>query len=66
MGYHGEEDAKLGVHVHHVPVGEDELPLLVLLALQDDVNLLRRHGQHRQLDAVELIKAAPGARLGQA
>ena len=38
---HGEEDAKLRVHVNHVSVGEDELFLLVLLTLQDDVDLLR-------------------------
>ena len=60
-GYHGEEDAKLRVHVHRIPVGEDKLPLLVLLALQDDVYLLCGHRQHRQLDAVELVEAAPGS-----
>ena len=30
--YHGEEDAKLRVHVHNIPVGKDKLLLLVPLA----------------------------------
>ena len=60
-GYHGEEDAKLRVHVHHIPVGEDKLTLLVPLALQDNVDLLRSHRQHRQFNAVELVEAAPGS-----
>lgn len=65
FGYHCEEDSKLGVHVNHVPVGEDKLLLLVLLALKDDVDLLGGDRQDRQLDAVELIKAAPGSGLSQ-
>lgn len=65
LRYHGEEDAELWVHVDHVSVGEDKLFLLVLLTLQDDVDLLGSDRQHRQLDAVKLIKAAPGAGLGQ-
>lgn len=65
LGYHCEEDSKLGVHINHVPVGEDKLLLLVLLALKDDVDLLGGDRQDRQLDAVELIKAAPGSGLSQ-
>ena len=38
-GVHGEEDAELGVHVHVVAVGEDEVLLLLLLAAQDDGDL---------------------------
>lgn len=65
FSYHCEEDSKLGVHINHVPVGEDKLLLLVLLALKDDVDLLGGDRQNRQLDAVELIKAAPGSGLSQ-
>lgn len=65
LGYHGEEDAKLGVHVNDVSVCENKLLLLVLLTLQDDVDLLGGDRQDRQLDAVKLIEAAPGSRLGQ-
>ena len=63
--YHGKKDAKLRVHVHHVSVCEHKLFLLVLLALQDNVDLLGSDGEHRQLDAVKLIEAAPGSGLGQ-
>lgn len=65
FNYHCEEDSKLRVHINHVPVGEDKLLLLVLLALKDDVDLLGGDRQNRQLDAVELIKAAPGSGLSQ-
>ena len=64
--YHGEEEAKLGVHLHGVPVGEDKVLAAFLLAAQHDGDLLRRHGQHRQVDAVELVEAAPRPRLGEA
>lgn len=65
MRYHGEEDAELGIHVDHISVGEDKLLLLVLLTLQNDVDLLGGDRKHRQLDAVKLIKAAPGSGLSQ-
>lgn len=65
FSYHGEEDAKLRVHVDHVSVGEDKLLLLVFLTLQDDVDLLGGDRQNRQLDSVKLIKAAPGSGLSQ-
>ena len=62
---HGEEDAELGVHVDVVAVGEDELLLPLFLARQHDGDLLRGDRQHRQLDAVELVEAAPRPRLRQ-
>lgn len=65
LTYHCEKNAKFRVHVHHVSICKDKLLLLVLFALQDNVYLLRCHRQHWQLDAVELIKAAPGTRLCQ-
>ena len=39
---------------------------MLLAALQHDGDLLGGHGQHGQLDAVELVEAAPGAGLGEA
>ena len=63
---HGQEDTELGVHVHHVAIREDELLPALFLAREHDVNLLRRHGQHWQVDAVELVEAAPAPRLSQA
>lgn len=65
LGYHGEEDAKLRVHVNHISICEDKLLLLVLLTLQDNVDLLGSHREDWKLDAVEFIKAAPGSSLGQ-
>jgi hypothetical protein len=56
---HGQEDAKLGIHVDNVAVGEYELPLALFLASQNDVDLLSGHGQDGQLDAIELVKATP-------
>ena len=63
--HHCEEDAELGVHVDVVAVGEDELLLPLFLARQHDGDLLRGDRQHRQLDAVELVEAAPRPRLRQ-
>ena len=63
--YHGQEDAKLWVHVYNVTISEYELIFAVLLTTQDNSNLLGGHGQHGQLNTVELVEAAPCAGLGQ-
>lgn len=62
---HGEEDAKLGVHVHIVSIGEDKVFAPLLLAGEHDGDLLRGDRQNREVDAVELIKTAPRAGLSQ-
>lgn len=62
---HGEEDAKLGVHVNVVSVGEDKVFAPLLLARENDGDLLGGDGQNGEVDAVELIEAAPGAGLSQ-
>lgn len=63
---HGEEDAKLRVHIHVVSVSEDEVFATLLLAGENYRDLLSRHRQNRQVDAVEFVKTAPRARLRQA
>ena len=65
VAYHCEEEAELRVQGHQVTVAEDELFLAVFLRRQHDVDLLRRHRQHRKLDTIELVEAAPRARLGE-
>lgn len=65
LTYHGQEETKLWVQVHIVTISEDELRLALFLAGQHDGDLLSSHGQHRQLNAVELIKTTPGTRLSQ-
>ena len=39
-GVHGDEDTKLRIHVHHVPISEGELLLLVLLTAKYHCALL--------------------------
>lgn len=63
--HHSEEDAKLGVHSHIVSIGEDKVVPTFLLAGENDRNLLGRHRQNREVDAVEFIETAPRARLSQ-
>ena len=63
--YHREEKTKLGVERHEVAVREDELFLAIFLRREDDVDLLRSHRQHGQLNTVELVEAAPRPRLSQ-
>ena len=64
--YHGKEETKLWVEFDLVSVSEDKLLLAVLLGSENNVDLLGSHRQHRQLDTVELVKAAPRPRLGKA
>ena len=63
--HHSEEDAKLRVHLHVVTVGKQEVLAALLLAGEHDGDLLRCHRQDWQVDAVKLVKTAPGTRLGQ-
>lgn len=49
-----------------IAVGEDKVLALLLARRQHDGHLLGGHRQHGQLDAIELVEAAPGARLGEA
>lgn len=62
--YHCKENAKLLVHVYNISICEYKLRFLVLFALQDNVDLLGCHGEHGQLNAIELIETAPCTRLG--
>lgn len=62
---HGEEDAKLRVHVHVVSIGEDKVLAPLLLAGEDDGDLLGGDRQNGEVDAVELIETAPRAGLSQ-
>ena len=63
--YHSQEDSKLGIHVHAVTIGEDEVVFAFLLAGEYDGDLLGSHWEYRQLDTIELIKTTPATRLGQ-
>lgn len=62
---HSEEDAKLWVHIHVVSIGEDKVFTTFLLAGENDGNLLGRHRQNREVDAVEFIETAPRTGLSQ-
>lgn len=62
---HGKEDAKLRVHIHVISICEDKVFASFLLARENYCNLLGRHRQNREVDAVELVKTAPGTRLCQ-
>ena len=53
------ELTKFWVHVHHIAIREYKLLFSLFLAHQYDVDLLRRDGQHRKVNAVELVKTAP-------
>lgn len=63
--HHSEEDAKLWVHIHIVSIGEDKVFPTFLLAGENDRNLLGRHRQNREVDAVEFIETAPRTGLSQ-
>lgn len=63
---HGKKDAELRIHLHGVSVGEDECFSALFLAGEDYGDLLGGHRQHREIDPVKLVKAAPGARLSKA
>lgn len=62
--HHGQEDSELGIHGNDVTVGEGEGLAALLLARVNHRDLLRRHRQHWELNAVELIEAAPRPGLG--
>lgn len=53
------ELTKFRVHVHHIAIREYKLLFSLFLAHQYDVDLLRRDGEHRKVNAVELVKTAP-------
>ena len=63
-GVHGDEHGAGGVE-GELGALEEELLLVGLDGALDAVDLLRHHGQHLQLDAVELVEARPGAGLRQ-
>ena len=63
--HHCKKNSKLRVHVYGVTVSEGEASSTFLLTVVDDSNLLSSDRQHRQLDSVELVKAAPRSRLSQ-
>ena len=57
--YHGEENAKLCVHVDGVSVCEDESFLAFFLTLQHNGDLLSCDRQDGELDTVELVETTP-------
>jgi hypothetical protein len=64
---HGDEEAAHGQQRDGAAVARElELRRAGLLGVLDREDLLRHHGEHRQLDAVELVEAAPQAALAQA
>lgn len=62
---HGEEHAKLRVHVHRISISEDKGFAAFLLAGENNCDLLSCDWQNWELNAVELIKTAPSTRLSQ-
>lgn len=62
---HGEEHAKLWVHVHCISISEDKGFAAFLFAGENYCNLLGCDWQNREFNAVELIKTAPSTRLSQ-
>ena len=64
-GIHRQKDAEFGIHLDSVPVREDELPLFLSFAGQNDGDLLGGYRQDGQFDTIELVEAAPRSRLGQ-
>ena len=63
--YHSKEEAEFGIHVDDVSICEDELLFPLLLARKNDVDLLRSDRQNGQIYSIELIEAAPTARLSK-
>ena len=64
---HGDEEGAHAAQLHLVGVaGESEEVGASLLGVLDGQHLLRHHGQYGQLDAVELVEAAPQAAGAQA
>lgn len=63
--HHSQEEAEFRVHFDRVSVGKDEVLSSLLLAREDDGDLLCCNGQHWQLNAVEFIEATPGTRLSE-
>ena len=63
---HRDEEADILVKVDLVPVREDKAQLLLLDGAKHAGHLLRRHGEHLEVDPVELVEAAPAARHGEA
>ena len=61
---HGDEDATLLVEVNLAALKDKPLGQ-VSQGLQDGEDLLRHHRQHLNVDAVKLVKTAPGSRLEQ-
>ena len=47
-----------------LPICENKLGLVLLHGGEDGRHLLRAHGQHRQIDAIELVETAPSSGLG--
>ena len=65
-GIHRDEVAHLLVEVDDLAVGELQLLLVRLDGLENDAHLLRDDGEHLEVDAVELVEAAPHTCLGEA
>ena len=57
--YHGQEETKLWINGHNVPIRKEELCLSLLLCSEDNVDLLGSHRQHGELNPIELVKATP-------
>ena len=65
-GVHRDEVANFLVEVDHLAVGELEALFVGLYGVEDATHLLRNDREHLEIDAVELVEAAPHAGLGEA
>jgi len=63
-GIHGYEYGTSRIQFEHC-ILEKEFHNLASNGPLDGQDLLRHHGEHLQLDAIELVEAGPGARLCQ-
>ena len=63
--YHGQEETEFRTQANDVTISEDKVWLAFFLGCENNGNLLSSHWQHRQLNAVEFVEAAPAARLSK-
>mmetsp|Transcript_20779 Transcript_20779/g.35679 ORF Transcript_20779/g.35679 Transcript_20779/m.35679 type:complete len:2651 (-) Transcript_20779:3350-11302(-) len=64
-GIHGDEEPDGWKQPCQLPVCEHELGFVLLQRRQDTRHLLSAHGEHGEVDPIELVEAAPGPGLGQ-
>jgi hypothetical protein len=62
---HRYKNPELRAHVYLIAIGEDKLLLLLLLGSEYNGYLLSSNGEDGKLDAIEFVKASPGAALSQ-